>query len=74
MPVFKYRSVAEMPPPPVSTADLTVRIRTAWRRAFLLCPPAIPRGVQRFRTPEESNEARLELLSERMRRTVKDPA
>jgi hypothetical protein len=70
MPVTKYRAVADMPRfEKRSEVDLAARIRTLWARAFLLCPPAPPRGVRRFRSIEEANEARSRWTSERMRRT-----
>ncbi len=59
MPVFRYRSVEEMPRPERQTGDVPVqRIRALWTRAFLLSPPDPPRGVLRFRTLGEANEAR----------------
>ena len=39
-------------------------------RAFLLCPPVRQRGVTRFRSIEEANEARLRTTLQRMRRTA----
>jgi hypothetical protein len=70
MPVYKYRSAEAMQrPEPISGPELAERIRTAWRRAFLLCPPEPRRGVRRFRTMGEANDDRLRLTIERMRRT-----
>jgi len=70
MPVRKYRSVEDMPPPPASSAALVDRIRAVWERARLLAPPpAIPRGVARFRTIEEANAARDGATLQRMRAT-----
>jgi hypothetical protein len=70
MPVTKYRSVADMPRfEKRSEVDLASRIRTLWARAFLLCPLAPPRGVQRFRSIEEANAARARSTAERMRGT-----
>ena len=71
MPVSKYRSVQDMPRPPrTSDNDLTERIRAVWTRAFLLCPPAPPRGVTRFRSIESANAAREKATQERMRATA----
>jgi hypothetical protein len=69
MPVYKYRSVEDMPAPSqVSAADLEARIRVLWHRAFLLSPPSFPRGVLRFRSIEEANERRARDTAERMKR------
>lgn len=68
MPVYKYRTIAEMPPLPLATSkDLPSRIRAVWNRAFQICPPTFPRGVSRFGTIEEANEARTKIVIERMR-------
>jgi hypothetical protein len=68
MPVSKYRSVADMPRPElVFGAGLASQIRALWRRSFLLSPPAFPRGVARFRSIAEANEARTKATLERVR-------
>jgi hypothetical protein len=68
MPVHKYRSASEMPPPGrCGDQELSVRIRAAWRRAFLLSPPALRPGVRRYRTIEEANQDRLREAAQRMR-------
>ncbi len=69
MPVYKYRSVEEMPPLPQRSADLVARIRAVWNRAALLAPRLLPRGIQRFRNMDEANLARQEATLERMRDT-----
>ena len=70
MPVSKYRSVADMPPAaPAVASSLVARIRTLWRRAFLLSPPSIPRGVARFRDMSEANDARDRATRDRMAKT-----
>lgn len=72
MPVYKYRSVEAMPRPERSSGpELATRIRTAWRRAFLLCPPEPRPGVRRFRTMADANEDRLRATVERMKRRAK---
>jgi hypothetical protein len=59
MPIRRYRDVSEMPPPPRPTgADLAERIRQVWSRAASLAHLDPPRGVQRFRSLEEAQEAR----------------
>ena len=70
MPVTKYRSVADMPPlTPAVESSLVERIRTLWRRAFLLSPPSIPRGVARFRDMSDANDARDRATRQRMAKT-----
>jgi hypothetical protein len=59
MPVYKYRSVADMPDLPVPAGeDLIRRIRAVWQRANTLFPRTIHRGVQRFRNQEQADAAR----------------
>jgi hypothetical protein len=59
MPVTRYRDVAEMPPPPLATGEeLARRIRQVWARAAKLGRLRPPRGVQRFASIEEAQEAR----------------
>ena len=75
MPVTKYRSVADMPRPRSGRDEsLVLRIRALWNRAFLLSPPAFPRGVRRFRSIEEANAARAEATRDRMRSRRRKPA
>jgi hypothetical protein len=70
MPVYKYRSIADMPaPPPAPEASLAERIRQLWKRSFLLAPPLVVPGVTRFHDIESANEARNQATLERMRRT-----
>ncbi len=69
MPVYKYRSVEEMPPPPQRPTDLVARIRAVWNRAALLAPRLLPKGFQRFRNMDEANLARHEATLVRMRAT-----
>jgi hypothetical protein len=71
MPVAKYRSVADMPRPPrLEAADLALRIRAVWNRAFQICRPELPHGVSRFSTIEDANEARQQRTIDRMRKTA----
>jgi len=72
MPVYRYRSVAAMPPvPPAPPESLAKRIRAVWKRARLLCPLHPPRGVMRFRSIEAANQAREQATLERMRQTAR---
>ena len=69
MPVTKYRSIQEMPVvEPRSEVDLAQRIRAVLTRAFVLCPPLQLRGVARFRSIEQANEARSKKTAQRMQR------
>jgi hypothetical protein len=69
MPVEKYRSIADVPPPPpVPQEDRAARIRAIWKRAALLSGGEIPRGLTRFHDIDEANRARTRATIERMRR------
>ena len=74
MPIRKYRSVEDMPPPPPAEsgrADLVARIRALWNRSVLLSPPCFSKGVTRFRSIEEANAKRVIDTVERMRRSAR---
>lgn len=74
MPVQKFRSIEEMPRPArVEGDDLAARIAAAWRRAFLLCPPAFARGVLRFRSIGEANRHRDQATARRLRDRASSP-
>lgn len=50
MPIYKYRSVADMPaPPPRRKRPLPNVYAKLWKRSFLLAPPLVVPGVTRFR-------------------------
>lgn len=81
MPVSRYRDVSEMPPLPRLQGDALVEALDAlWERFESVGAPACPRGVQRFRSIEEAQEARLaftrahvrELRERRRRRATGD--
>ncbi len=69
MPVWKYRDVSLMPPPPRPTReeDLVRRLRALWRRAARFAPTGYPPGVYKFRTIEEAQAARERNRRERRR-------
>jgi hypothetical protein len=70
MPVHKYKSVSDMPPPtPARQERLSDRIRALWNRAFLLSPAYFVRGVTRFKSLDEANAMRISNTIERMRRS-----
>lgn len=71
MSVTKYQRVEDMPAPLRVTGDgLLEKIRSAWNRARQLTPALdMPKGVRRFRSVEESGEARERAVLERMRDT-----
>ncbi|MEP0775445.1 MAG: hypothetical protein HRF46_13930 [Acidobacteriota bacterium] len=58
MPVERYRSVEEMPPPwrPPDDAG-NLRAVAAMLALYRLLGPPFPRGVRRFRSLEEANAA-----------------
>jgi hypothetical protein len=57
-----------MPPPEVRKSDLVDRIRAMWNRSRRLAPGiAFERGVMRFRTIEDANEAQTRAVLRRMR-------
>ncbi len=69
MPLFRYRTVEEMPPPErVQGPELALRIRALWNRAFALCPPEHRPGLRRYRSIEEANQDHEREKLERMRR------
>ena len=62
MPVEKYRSVADMPRPPLVPLDRRWEtIQRVWERARLLAPPVDwPRSsVERFKSVEEASRSRI---------------
>ena len=68
MSVSRYRSVAEMPPPPRVTGEgLADRIRAVWARARRLTPPAYTPGVHRYRSVEAAQQARDQEVRARVR-------
>jgi hypothetical protein len=71
MPVERYRSVEEMPPPPrrdPRDPATWVAIRELWALAEATLPRLYPPGVTRFRSIEEAQQAREEATIERMRK------
>jgi hypothetical protein len=67
--VQKFRSVEEMSAAPiiVSPADGFERFARHCARYFRLAPPNYPRGVFRFRTIQEAQEARAKVTRARVR-------
>lgn len=73
MPVEKYRSVADMPPPPAARGEeILHRIRKLWARSALLAPRIYPRGVFKFRNLEEAQAARLEVERQNVLRLARE--
>jgi hypothetical protein len=70
MPIWKYHSVADMPPPPRCSDDenLAVRIRDLWDRAARLTGCGYPPGVYRFHSVEEAQTARKHVIGDRVRK------
>jgi hypothetical protein len=60
MPVTKFRSVEEIPPPPLrerGSDALPPAIAATWSRAAWLAPFRFPQGVHRHRNIQELNAA-----------------
>ena len=70
MPVFKYRSVEEMPESWEYFGDRNIsgRLRFVLSTARLAGPMHIPRGVRKYRSIEESNADRDRWEQERVDR------
>ena len=67
MPVLKFRSVEEMPPPSWCDqvdAPCIDRIRKLWRRSALFSPRNLPKGVIKYRSIEEAQTDRERWLTE----------
>ena len=68
MPVERYRDVRDMPRPPrVSGANLVKAIAAAWERAHIRVKPDIPRGVAKYRSLQEAQQARHQRAMKRVR-------
>jgi hypothetical protein len=70
MPVWKFRSVEEMPGPPALPPLDPNNLRSAlslMEVAFRMCPWHFPSGVHKFRSIEEANARRHEWESQMVR-------
>jgi hypothetical protein len=70
MPVWKFRSIEEMPPPPALPPLDPNNLRSAlslMEVAYRLCPWRFPSGVHKFRSIEEANARRDEWESRMIR-------
>jgi hypothetical protein len=74
LPIQKFRSVADMPRPLgegiTDNAELRRRIAALWARAARISPRVYPRGVFKFRSLEEANQARERVTTENIARLV----
>lgn len=71
MPVQKFRSIEDMPPVPwCETLDEAClrRIAKLWARSSAFSPRIYPRGVFKFRSIEEAQEARERVTQENIDR------
>jgi hypothetical protein len=70
MPVWKYRSIEDMPAPWTVNrhVPLGTRIRTMLSMTPIAGPLGLPRGVARFRSIDELNADRRRYESERIQR------
>lgn len=68
MSIERYRDISEVPSPDRVTKveDRLTRIAAAWHRAQIRGPVEFPRGVRRFRTLEEAQEARDRRIERRL--------
>ena len=74
MPVWKYKRFEDMPRPArVADEHLAATIRAVWSRASRLSPANLVRGVNRFRSIDEANEARANQVHDRMRASARPP-
>lgn len=78
MPVQKFRSVEDMPRPPwegtANSVELRRRIAGLWARAARISPRVYPRGIFKFRSLEEAQEARDRVTSENVTRLLQERA
>ncbi len=62
MPIQKFRSVEDMPRPGaqdnLSSEEVRSRIERLWSRTFRISPRVYPKGLFRFKSIEEAQEAR----------------
>jgi hypothetical protein len=75
MPVQKFRSVEEMPPVPwCSSLDERClrRIAKLWSRSFALSAMVYPRGVFKFKSIEEAQQARERVSQENVERRLRE--
>jgi hypothetical protein len=71
VPIEKFRNLDDMRKALFQEGrgdGLTARIARLWRRSSKLSPRVYPRGVFRFRTLEEAQQARARVLEENVRR------
>jgi hypothetical protein len=69
MPVSRYPSIEALPGlSPAAKGDLGARIRKLWNRSLRFASPGVVRGVVRFASIADANEARQRATAERMRR------
>lgn len=75
MPVWKYRSVEEMPPVPWCESldeECLRRIAKLWSRASAFSSMVYPRGVFKFRSIEEAQHARERVTQENIDRRLRE--
>lgn len=74
MPIQKFRSVEDMPRPLgediANDIDLRRRISALWKRAARISPRVYPRGIFKFRTLEEAQQARDRVTAENVERIL----
>lgn len=77
MPIQKFRSVKDMPPVPWCDSldeECLRRIAKLWARSAAFSSRIYPRGVFKFRSLEEAQEARERVTQENIERLRKERA
>lgn len=75
MPVQKFRDLDEMRRAlwcDSSDENLPRRIAALWDRAFQMAPRVYPQGVFKYRSIEEANEAREQMIAENIERLQRE--
>ena len=77
MPVQKFRDLDEMRRAlwcDSSDKNLPKRIAALWKRSFQISPRVYPRGVFKYRSIEEAQEAREQVIAENIDRLRREKA
>lgn len=76
MPIQKFCSVEDMPRPDVqgnlSSEEVRSRIANLWSRTFRISPRIYPKGLFKFRSIEEAQEAREQVTARNVERLARE--